>query len=109
MKFNFNKPALLLSGKPVVLQHSADEPGKEQILGHILANNLVAQRTGNIMKVLDWARKLYAGHIIDLDRADQKTMQSLIEGFPDLSILYKGQLLEILDQKEEMTVAAEPR
>jgi hypothetical protein len=98
MKFDFNKPALTLSGEPFLIIQDGRDP-VVQTLGMVLAGQIANLTKGDIIKYLDWARDLYRGKTIDLDRGDQKTMKALIEGFEKLSILYKGQLLELLDEK----------
>lgn len=100
MKFDFNKPAVTLSGEPFLIIQEGRDP-VVQTLGMVLGNQIASLTKGDVIKYLDWARALYKGKEIDLDRGDQKTMKVLIEGFEKLSILLKGQLLEVLEEKEE--------
>lgn len=96
MNYSFNLPALDLSGK--ALKDPSDD--SDLTLGRILANSLVSQAKGDAMKYLDWGRRMYAGDPVNLDRSDVKTLQEFINTSEQLTVLAKGQLLDILDKKD---------
>lgn len=88
MKLNFDKHILDLGGQPI---QGADK------LGVILANMLVSQAEGNVLKHFDWALKLHKGETIDLDKADQEYLKSFITDHKTTTILVKAQMLSTLD------------
>jgi hypothetical protein len=70
-------------------------------LGRILANTMASQTKGDALKMYDWAKKLYAGEPLNLDRSDCKTMRDFIDTSDQITILAKAQLLEILDEGKD--------
>lgn len=92
MIYNFNLPALDLSGAP-----QKDGSGQEIILGKVLANMLASQPKGNALKFYDWAKKMFAGDPINIDRSDCKVLREFIDNSEQLTILAKAQLIEILE------------
>lgn len=98
MNIQFNKAMLNLADEPI-----KDEKGNDLTCGRVLANSLVNQSEGDSIKYLDWARKLYKGEPLNLDRSDRKNLEEFVQRAKDITVLAKGQLLEILDNggKEE--------
>lgn len=93
MKLDFNKPLVGLDDKPVF------ENGAEQNIGKLLASLLVSGATGDIFKFYDWAKEIYAGRTIDLDKSDQETLKKFISDAAQITILSKAQLLECFEHK----------
>ena len=88
MKLNFNVPIFDLDGNPI----------PDTNAGKLLANTLVYQPEGEIIKLFDWALILNKGEILDLDRADRKYMTDFIKNSRTLTLLAKKQMLDILDK-----------
>ncbi|HEX4850147.1 MAG TPA: hypothetical protein VFV08_05030 [Puia sp.] len=105
MKLNFNIDILQLDGTPF-----KDDAGNILNLGKVLANNLVSPAKGDIMKMFDWAKALYAGETIDLFPSDQELLKKTITDFPGVSLLVKARMLEVFEKKPEpaSTVNTEP-
>ncbi len=57
-----------------------------------------------ILKLWGWATKLAStengGGILELDKEDAKTFEELVTAHPGLTILAKGQLLELLNEAQ---------
>ena len=90
MKLDFNKPLLLLTGQQ-----------SQENLGKILADLLVSETKGDVFKYYDWAKTLYQGEPVDLDRADQSTVKDFIKNSDKLIILAKAQMLQVFDDAEK--------
>lgn len=91
MQYDFNKEIKNLAGDPLL-----DEKGKPVTAGKILANALVSGAKGDALKFWGWGQKLYNAQKIDLDKADQRTITEFVENSETITILAKGQILEIL-------------
>jgi hypothetical protein len=90
MKLDFNFNLTDLDGQPIENANA----------GKLLANTLVQQTKGDAIKFLEWALSLNKGEIIDLDTSDQLTIKNFIKDSESLSILAKGQLLQVLSKKD---------
>lgn len=88
MKLDFNKPVLGLDDQPIEGAH----------LGKLIANIMAASSKGDAIKQYDMARKLYKGEVLDLDRADQKTLKDIITESDAITNLTKAQALEVFDK-----------
>lgn len=81
--------------------NDAYEGGVALMLNKVLAPIMAAQAEGvDVIKFFDWSRAIYKGEEIDLDRKDQETLKTFISSSKQLSVLAKGQLLEVLDKPE---------
>lgn len=87
MKLDFNKQILDLDQNPI----------EGSNIGKTLATVLVAQPKGDALKFLEWAQKMYKGEVIDLDTSDQNTLKDFIKNSDQLTILLKGQALNIFE------------
>ena len=97
MKFNFDKPMLGLDDQPMTI-------GNDQIImGKLLANRLSSVSRGPVMKFFDWAKLLYAGQEINIDREDVRTLQDFIREDDQITILAKAQLLQVLNTDENQS------
>jgi len=96
MKLNFNTELLGLDGEPF-----KDEQGTILNMGKVLANNLVSPAKGDIIKMFEWAKALYAGETIDIDKSDQELLKKTIIDFPGVSLLIKARMLEVFEKKHE--------
>lgn len=92
MKLDFNFPILGLDGQPL------KDGSNDLQAGKILASTIANKTNGDAVKLFGWALQLHKSEILDLDKADQKTLRELIEGDNTLTILAKGQLLEAFDK-----------
>lgn len=91
MQYDFNKPLQNLAGDPVL-----DEKDKPLTIGKVLGNALVSGAKGDALKFWGWGQKLYNAQKIDLDKSDHRTIKDFIEQCETITILAKGQMLEIL-------------
>lgn len=89
MKLNFNFNLTDLDGKEI-------EKGN---VGKILANTLVNQSKGDVLKFWEWALSLNKGDIIDLDTSDQEVLKTFIKDTELLPVLTKAQLLGVFSKK----------
>jgi len=87
MKLDFNVPVYGLDGQAL--------PNAN--LGKLLAETLVHQPEGDILKLYDWGMKLYRGDSIDVDRADQQYLSKFIIESKQITLLGKKQLLDIVN------------
>ena len=62
--------------------------------GKMLAGALASASKGDALKFWDWAKKLFKGEVLDLDKSDQETLKGFIKD-SELPIIYKAQILEI--------------
>jgi hypothetical protein len=62
--------------------------------GKMLAGALASASKGDALKFWDWAKKLFKGEVLDLDKSDQETFKVFIKD-SELPIIYKAQILEI--------------
>jgi len=85
MKLDFNTPITGLDGAPIPDTHA----------GKLLANVLVSQSDGDIIKLFDWATRMHRGETVDLDRADRAYLTNFIRESKQLTLLVKKQLLDI--------------
>jgi hypothetical protein len=85
MNIEMNIPITGLDGQPIEGSHA----------GKTLATVLVSQPEGEVIKLYDWALKLYNGQPIELDRADKEYLVNFIKKSPALTLLVKKQLLDV--------------
>lgn len=86
MKLNLNKPILDLSGKEI----------EGSNLGELVAQILASASTKeHAVKMYYWATKLHAKEELDLDPSDSAILKSFIESNEQLTVLAKGQILEM--------------
>jgi len=87
MKLDFNVPIYGLDGQAL--------PNAN--LGKLLAETLVHQPEGDVIKLYDWGLKLYNGGVIEVDRADQQYLENFIKSSKQITLLGKKQLLDIVN------------
>ena len=68
MKLDFNVPITDLDGNPL----------PDTNAGKLLANTLIFQPEGDIVKLYDWAITLNRKETLNLDRSDRKWMQTFL-------------------------------
>lgn len=61
----------------------------------MLAGALASASKGDALKFWDWAKKLFKGEVLDLDKSDQETLKGFIKDSESFTMLSKAQLLEI--------------
>lgn len=88
MKINLKKNIILLDGTDSGVG-----------MGQTLANSLVSQAQGNVVKLTDWAHALYKGQEIEVDNADLKYLQDFITNSQAITVLAKRQMLDELNHK----------
>ena len=69
--------------------------------GKLVANLLVQQSEGDVMKHYEWAIKLNSGQVIDLDTSDQEYLKTFIKDHKTLFIIAKAQILEVRKKKDK--------
>jgi cell division septal protein FtsQ len=95
MKIQFyNQQLKALDGQPV-----EDAQGNYVMMHMALGSALVSGSEGEVLKFYDWALKMHNGIELDLDKSDQEVLKKFIKETKTLTILAKGQLLEMLDGK----------
>lgn len=85
MKLDFNFNLNDLDSKPI----------ENANVGKLLATSLTQQAKGDPLKFWEWALALHKGEIIDLDTSDQNTLKTFIKESESLTILAKGQMLQV--------------
>lgn len=88
MKLNFNFNLVDLDSKEIEGANA----------GKLLANSLVAQSKGDAIKFWEMALKLNQGEVIDLDTSDQGLLKSFIKENESITILAKGQMLQLFEK-----------
>ena len=61
----------------------------------MLAGALASASKGDALKFWDWAKKLFKGEVLDLDKSDQETLKGFVKDSESFTVLAKAQLLEI--------------
>lgn len=96
MQFDFNLPMQNLAGETI-----KDDKGNDLTIGKVLSNTLASQTKGNAVKYFGWAQDLYNCKPLNLDKADKKELSDFIENSDQLTVLSKGQLLNIFENTKE--------
>jgi len=90
-KFDFKKPLLGASDEIV-----SDENGPV-ILNDFLSKIIMRSNINDsTIKFFDWALELVKSGILHLDPTDQDTLKKFIEKNPQLTVLVKGRLIELM-------------
>ena len=63
--------------------------------GKMLSGALAGASKGDALKFWDWAKKLFKGDVLDLDKSDQETLKSFVKDSESFTVLAKAQLLEV--------------
>lgn len=90
MKVNLNTEVIDLNGEKV----------NGSNLGKTIAEHLAYSTSGDALKMMSWATKLYNGEELDLDPSDLGTFKEFIKNNNNLSVLIKSRVLEILLKME---------
>jgi hypothetical protein len=88
MKLNFNFNLVDLDGQEIENANT----------GKLLAASLVQQSKGDAMKFWEMALNLNKGETIDLDTSDQQLLKTFIKENESLTILAKGQMLQVFQK-----------
>jgi hypothetical protein len=88
MKLNFNFNLLDLDSKEIEGANA----------GKILAGALVSQSKGDAIKFWELSLKLNNGEVVDLDTSDQNLLKTFIKDSESITILGKGQLLQVFEK-----------
>ena len=91
MVINLNQSLVDMEGTPI--------PDAE--MNKILANALQNSRTGDALKLWNWAVKLYNNEELDLDPSDFSTIRAFVEAEQTFPVLTKAQILTALDASKE--------
>lgn len=75
-----------------------DVDGKEidKTIGILMAEFIGTETKGHTLKLYGWMKRLQVADPLELDEADKKTLQDLIENTDRVNINLKGQILDIL-------------
>jgi hypothetical protein len=97
MKFNFDFTMVALDGTSLT-----DETGTELHAGRALAGMIMRTSEGgpDTMIKFDWATQLYKTGWVDLDKAGQIQFKKMIEGIPNLWLIVRGTILEVLENRK---------
>lgn len=98
MELNFNKQVTGLSGQPL--------EGENNAMNKILATSLAYSTAGPATKFMDWAREIYNGGAINVDRTDSEVLEHFIKEHQSLPNLTKVQLLEVIQNARVQTIPA---
>jgi len=91
MQLNLNVPFKLLSN---------DGPIPTKTVGAILAEHLVNQAKGDVLKFYGWGIKLTANEPLEIDESDRQTLKAFVEASEHMPIIVKAQILQpLLDLK----------
>lgn len=88
MKLDFNFNLVDLEGQEIENANA----------GKLLASTLVQQPKGDAIKFWEMALKLNKGEVIDLDSSDQQLIKTFIKDNESLTILAKGQMLQVFQK-----------
>jgi hypothetical protein len=88
MKIDLNKPVLDLGKSPI----------ENAFIGKVIASALISGTKGDALKFMEWAFLLHEGKELDLDKSDYETLKSFITNSESITILVKGQALEIINE-----------
>jgi hypothetical protein len=96
MKLNFNFTITSFDGEPV-----RDELGIELNAGRACANIILNSQVGglDISERFGWAQDLYRNSELDLDRAGQEKFKTMMANAPNISLLVRGRIMEVLERK----------
>jgi len=89
MKIDFTKPIVNRQGKEI-------QPGLR--VADVLADALSAATKGPAVKYWGWVQELTKSGVLELDKADTQALRQFIDNNEALTILAKGQLLDVLDK-----------
>jgi len=78
-------------------------------IGELLADVLVTENSTNAVKLYGWAIKLTNNEPLELDKADRKTLEDMIQNNGRMVVLLKAQLLEVFEVKEEKVPATKDK
>lgn len=96
MNYKFNFDLQDLDGKTI-----PDGKGGNLTAGRLLATTLANSSKGEVLKLYDWSKKLIAGEPLNLDRTDRDMLKELVRNNESLTIMSKGQILEVLVRSGE--------
>lgn len=105
MKLDFNFQIFDLEGKVEV-----DQFNKEINVGKVLANALYKTPSKAIddpMKSVEWAKSLYVGNVINLDKSDQLKLKAFIQKDCVFSPSLIVPMLDVFEKKEETSPSQE--
>lgn len=83
MTLDLKKPFLDLEDKPV----------QDVLLSRILANAIASSDSGNVIKMGDWASKLYKTGQIEIDLADKILLNGWVENCKALNLWMRRQIM----------------
>jgi len=67
----------------------------EAKMNEILANLLISQTKGDALRLYHWGLDLHKTGELNLDEQDLQTLRAIVENTEFLTVLAKGQILEI--------------
>lgn len=97
MELNFNNQVIGLNGQPL--------EGEQNSINKILANILAYSSSGPLTKFMDWARDLYAGKVLNLDRTDAEVLEGFIKSLDTIPNITKEQMLEVIAEARVQPIA----
>lgn len=79
---------------------NVDGTETETKLSKSLADLLASETTGNAVKILGWVEKLNKDGVLELDEADEKTLEDTVKNSTRMIALLKGQLQRVFLKKD---------
>jgi hypothetical protein len=86
MQVNLNIPVKNIDGTVI----------EGQTVGQILANALVTQSKGDVLKIYGWGINLAANEPLELDESDKQLFKTMVTDLETVTILLKGPVLQEL-------------
>lgn len=98
-KFNFNKPILQLDGTAYTDAKTGEEMSCNKTTAHTLST---CTSFSDYVKLMEWARTLYAGKELILDTSDANRLEKIIEDNKNLFPIVKEALMKIINDREKI-------
>lgn len=86
MQLNLNIPLTQIDGTPI--------PGKT--VGQFLAESIVSQAKGDVIKLYGWGIKLAANEPLELDESDRQMLKDVVTNSEAMTILLKGPVIQAI-------------
>lgn len=100
MKLNFDFTIKNLDGTDIQLADGTPLPNTSKLLANWIMN-AASSSPAEIAKYYAWASELYSTAKIDLDQTGKKDFQTFVESLPNVSVLIKGQILDVIKNTTE--------
>lgn len=96
--FDFNKPILQLNGDPFTQQGTDDIMTCNKFLGELLSK---CNSFPDWIKLMEWARTLYDGKLLELDTSDATRLEKIIDENKTMWPIVKEALINAIKDKKK--------